>query len=103
MRCTSTGGRVLNMSVTGPDSNYDLTNAIQSFGVLGDGGDSYTATTGNIEGSYGQPFTCTASNGAPPLTGCVGLKGDNRFVPPLALYNMISLYLSCVYFSTQEN
>ena len=85
------------MSVTGPDSNYDLTDNMQPLGILGNGGDSYFATADRIEGSYGQYFTCTASNGASSLTGCVGLKGDNRFVPPLALYNMISLYLSCSY------
>ena len=86
------GGRVLNMSLTGPDSHYDLTNSTQSLGILGDGGDIFIATADGVKGSYGHPFTCTASNGASSLTGCVGLKGDDRFVPPLALYNMNHQY-----------
>ena len=78
VRCTSTGGRVLNMSVTGPDFNSELSN-IQAVGNqtwMGD--DSYTATTGNISGgSERQLYYCTASNGVSSLTGCVVLKGDS--------------------------
>ena len=78
VRCTSTGGRVLNMSVTGPDFNSDLNN-IQVVGTLKRmGNDSYTATTGNISGgSERQLYYCTASNGVSTLMGCVGLKGGN--------------------------
>ena len=45
VRCTSTGGRILNMSVTGPDFNSELSN-IQAVGTLKRmGNDIYTATT----------------------------------------------------------
>ena len=51
VRCTSTGGRVLNMSVTGPDFNSELSN-IQAVGTLKRmGNDSYTATTAAINGT----------------------------------------------------
>ena len=56
VRYTSTGGRVLNMSVTGPDFNSELSN-IQAVGTLKRmGNDSYTATTAAINGS-GYPQT----------------------------------------------
>ena len=84
VRCTSTGGRVLNMSVTGPDFNSDLSN-IQAVGTLKKmGNDIYTATTGSITGgSERQLYYCTASNGVSTLMGCVGLKGG--FVPSVVL------------------
>ena len=76
VRCTSTGGRVLNMSVTGPDFNSDLSN-IQAVGTLKRmGNDSYTATTGTIVKEIaGELYDCTASNGVSSHTGSVGLKG----------------------------
>ena len=77
VRCTSTGGRVLNMSVTGPDFKSDLSN-IQAVGIqMWMGNDSYTATTGNITGGSVGYYYCTASNGVSFRTDCVGLKGDN--------------------------
>ena len=92
VRCTSTGGRVLNMSVTGPDFKSDLSN-IQAVGTLMRmGNDSYTATTGSIiGGSSGQYYNCTASNGVSTLMGCVGLKGGN-FVPSIVLLIDVSKY-----------
>ena len=76
VRCTSTGGRILNMSVTGPDFNSNLTN-IQTVGTLKRmGNDSYTATTGTIVKEIaGELYDCTASNGVSSHTGSVGLKG----------------------------
>ena len=65
VRCTSTGGRVLNMSVTGPDFNSELNN-IQAVGnQTWMGNDSYTATTGTITGSSEKHkvYYCTTSNG----------------------------------------
>ena len=48
VRCNSTGGRVLNISVTGPDFNSELTN-IQAVGTqTWIGNDSYTGTTGTL-------------------------------------------------------
>ena len=70
VRCTSTGGRVLNMSVTGPDFNSNLTN-IQTVGApKRKGNDIYTATTGTIKkGITEELYDCTASNGVSSHTG----------------------------------
>ena len=78
VRCTSTGGRVLNMSVTGPDFKSYLIN-IQAVGnQTWMGNDSYTATTGSITESSEKHkvYYCTASNGVSSLTGCLVMKGD---------------------------
>ena len=78
VRCTSTGGRVLSMSVTGPDFKSDLSN-IQAVGIqTWLGIDSYTATTGIITGDSdeSQVYYCTALNGVSSQTDCVLLKGD---------------------------
>ena len=81
VRCTSTGGRVLNMSVTGPDFNSDLTN-IQAVGTqTWIGNDSYTGTTGTLtKGGTKQLYSCTASNGVSSVTGRTGLKGAYMIV-----------------------
>ena len=87
VRCTSTGGRVLNMSVTGPDFNFELSN-IQAVGnQTWMGNDSYTATTGNITGSSEkhEVYYCTASNGVSSLTDCLVIKGDLHVCFYLAL------------------
>ena len=78
VRCTSTGGRVLNMYVTGPDFNSELSN-IQAVGTLKRmGNDIYTATTATIKGSgYPQTYNCTASNGASYLIDSVELTDDS--------------------------
>ena len=83
VRCTSTGGRVLNMSVTGPDFNSGLTN-IQAVGTLKrKGNDIYTATTGTIKKWITEElYDCTASNGVSSHTGSVGLKGACTFLYP---------------------
>ena len=95
VRCTSTGGRVLNMSVTGPDFNSDLSN-IQAVGTLKrKGNDIYTATTGTIKkGITEELYDCTASNGVSSHTGSVGLKGACTFLLSLGSHVHLSM---CVY------
>ena len=86
VRCTSSGGRALSMSVTGPGFSGSLDN-IQADGPterIGD--DRFFATTNIISGgSDGQSYQCTASNEvSTDPTGSVQLRGDlflhNRMV-----------------------
>ena len=98
VRCTSTGGRVLNMSVTGPDFNSDLSN-IQALGTLKRmGNDIYTVTTGTIKkGITEELYDCTASNGVSSHTGSVGLKGACTFLLSLGSSSYLHVHLSmCV-------
>ena len=96
VRCTSTGGRVLNMSVTGPDFNSNLTN-IQTVGTLKrKGNDSYTATTGTIVKEISEElYDCTASNGVSSHTDSVGLKGACIIIP-LATQSVCICVCVCV-------
>ena len=108
VRCTSTGGRVLNMSVTGSEFNSDLTN-IQAVGTLKRmGNDIYTATTGTIKkGITEKLYDCTASNGVSSHTGSVGLKGACIYLlssHPMYLHVHLSVYVcviicSCIKYS----
>ena len=105
VRCTSTGGRVLNMSVTGSEFNSDLTN-IQAVGTLKrKGNDIYTATTGTIKkGITEELYDCTASNGVSSHTGSVGLKGACIFLLSLgsnvfacaSVYIYVCVICSCI-------
>ena len=98
VRCTSTGGRVLNMSVTGPDFNSDLSN-IRAVGTLKRmGNDIYTATTGTIEKEMAKElYDCTASNGVSSHTGSVGLKGAcTSFIPQIKCICMCICLCVCV-------
>ena len=64
VRCTSTGGRALNMTVSGPNGyNYDLRN-IEPLGTRRYlGGDSYTATTEVISnGKDGDAYKCNVTS-----------------------------------------
>ena len=78
VRCISSGGRALSMSVTGPgDFSEDLDN-IQAVGTPQRmGSDSFSDSTDIIPGgSDGQVYECTASNGvSSDPTGSVELKG----------------------------
>ena len=77
VQCTSTGGRALSMSVTGPDgSNIDLDN-IEPMGNLNYiGSDSYTASTSDIitGGNDGDIYECTVT-GLTSETDSVVLRG----------------------------
>ena len=78
VRCTSSGGRALNMSVTGPGGFSEDLDNIQAVGTpQGRGSDSFSDSTVIISGgSDGQVYECTASNGvSSDPTGSVELKG----------------------------
>ena len=79
VRCTSSGGRPLSMSVTGPGGfSADLNNieAVATPQMMGS--DSFSDTTFNIQGDFdGQLYKCTASNGvSSDPTGSIELRGD---------------------------
>ena len=80
VRCTSSGGRALSMSVTGPGGFSEDLDNIQAVGTPQRmGSDSFFGSTVIIsEGSDGQSDECTASNGVPPdPTSSVELRGDS--------------------------
>ena len=94
VKCRSTGGRVLNMSVTGPGDFSSQLNNIQAEGTqMWRGNDRYFATTAILTGgSDGQLYHCMASNGvssSPTSTGRVELRGI------IILYN-ITFMLPCL-------
>ena len=78
VRCDSSGGRALSMSVTGPGGfSEDLAN-IQAVGTPQRmGSDSFSDSTDILPGvSDGQLYECTASNGvSSDPTGSVELSG----------------------------
>ena len=74
--CTSTGGRVLNMSVTGPDFNSHLSNIKAVDTVMRMGNDTFSGTTQTLTASYGEIYNCTASNGVSVLTKSIEVKGN---------------------------
>ena len=80
VRCTSSGGRALNMSVTGPGGFREDLDNIQAVGTPQRmGSDSFSDSTVIITGgSDGQVYECTASNGvsSDPI-GSVELRGDS--------------------------
>ena len=85
--CTSTGGRAVNMTVTGPDLlNSDL-NIIQAVGnPQWMGSDTFSASTSVIPGGRDRDiYHCIVSNGASVLSGNVELKGQNNFLYPCIL------------------
>ena len=95
VRCTSTGGRALNMAVSGPNGyNSDISTNIQAVGTprfLSN--DWYTGRTdvissGTVEGVFQCNVTSFASN-----TGSVTLRGNSSDCIPL-YYNFLFLY-SC--------
>ena len=79
VRCTSSGGRVLSMSVTGPGGFSEDLDNIQAVGTpQWKGNDSFSDSTDIISGrTDGQVFQCTASNGVSSNpTGSVELRGE---------------------------
>ena len=68
VQCSSTGGRPLSMTVTGPhDNNYNLTASIQAVGdPQGMGDDEFTASTRVLSGAMNGDaymYHCQASDG----------------------------------------
>ena len=87
VRCTSSGGRALSMSVTGPGGFSEDLDNIQAVGTPQRmGNNSFFAITDIISGgSNGQSYQCTASNGVStdPTPDSVQLRGDYSMVGPL--------------------
>ena len=73
VHCISTGGRVLNMSVTGPNGVVSPLSDIQAVGTQRwMGNDSYSGVTGTLEGADdGDTYNCTASNGVSSATDSI--------------------------------
>ena len=93
VRCTSSGGRALSMSVTGPGFSEDLDN-IQAVGTPQMmGSDSFSDSTVIISGgSDGQVYECRASNGvSSDHTGRVELRGDLWII--ITYNNIIHVYV----------
>ena len=95
VRCTSTGGMTLNMTVSGPQYSSEEQGHIMEVEPVGVpermGNDTYTATTSTISGGCdGDIYQCNASNGAAvdQLT-VVELRGDHiiclRYQPQIHL------------------
>ena len=84
VNCTSTGGRALNMSVTGPDASF--LSSIQAVGdPQGMGNDMFSVSTNVIQGRLdGDAYLCRASNGvSPDLNKSIELRGSYRYNPTL--------------------
>ena len=77
IHCTSTGGRVLNMSITGPHGVVSALSNIQAVGTQKwMGNDSYSAS-GTVAGANdGDTYNCTASNGVSSATDSVEIRGE---------------------------
>ena len=94
VRCTSTGGRVLNMSITGPNGVvYPLSN-IQPVGTQRwMGNDSYFGITATLEGADdGDIYNCITSNGVSFAYGSTEMSGNFYFTPNTV---KCTAFLSC--------
>ena len=80
VHCTSTGGRALNMSITGPHGVVSPLSDIQAVGTqtwMGD--DRYSSVTGTLAGADdGDTYNCTASNGVSSANGVVRIRGNSN-------------------------
>ena len=76
VRCSSTGGRALDMAVSGPQYNSVISN-IQPVGTrMYLGADRYTGSTDVISsGSDGDVYQCSVTSVGDPVTGTVTLIG----------------------------
>ena len=64
VKCTSTGGRPLTMSVTGPSGVVeDMMNIVVEGNMEGMGNDTFSAEVVRQNGKHGDIYTCIASNG----------------------------------------
>ena len=81
VHCTSTGGRVLNMSITGPHGVVSPLSDIQAVGTqTWMGNDSYSGVTDTIPGADdGDTYNCTASNGVSSLANeSIEIRGSAK-------------------------
>ena len=98
VRCSSTGGRALDMAVSGPNGYNSVISSsdIQAVGTrMYLGADNYTASTEIISsGSDGDMYQCSVTSVGDPVTGTVTLRGnDLSHVWTLSLYSPLSLQL----------
>ena len=80
VRCSSTGGRALDMAVSGPIDYYsNISSSVQPVGTsMYLGADSYTGSTDVISsGSDGDVYQCSVTSVGDPVTGTVNLRGNN--------------------------
>ena len=78
VRCSSTGGRALDMAVSGPQYNSVISD-IQPVGTsMYQGADNYTGSTDVISsGSDGDMYQCSVTSVGDPVTGTVTLRGND--------------------------
>ena len=81
VRCSSTGGRALDMAISGPNGYYSNISSsnIEAVGTrMYQGADSYTGRTNVIStGSDGGMYQCSVTSVGDPVTGTVTLRGNN--------------------------
>ena len=78
--CTSTGGRPLTMSVTGPSGVVeDMMNIVVEGDMEGMGNDTFSANFIRQTGSHGDLFVCMASNVVSNVSHSFKLKGLSWF------------------------
>ena len=81
VRCSSTGGRTLDMAVSGPIDYYSnfSSSDIQAVGTsMYQGADSYTGSTDIISsGSDGDMYQCSVTSVGDTVTGTVTLRGND--------------------------
>ena len=74
--CTSTGGRPLTMSVTGPSGVVeDMMNIVVEGNMEGMGNDTFSANAIIQSGSPGDVYVCKASNGVSNISHHFRLRG----------------------------
>ena len=100
VRCISTGGRALDMAVSGPNGYNSVISSsdIEPVGTrMYLGADSYTGRTDIISsGSNGDMYQCSVTSVGGPVTGTVTLRGnDLSQVWTLSLYSLFFLYSCC--------
>ena len=78
VNCTSTGGRVLNMSVTGPHGVVFPLSNIQPFATQRwMGNDRYFGVTATFKGANdGDTYSCTATNGVSFASDSIEIRGN---------------------------
>ena len=74
--CTSTGGRPLTMSITGPSGYVEnMTKIVNISDIKGVGKDNFSAEANWTKGTHGDTYVCFASNGVSNASDVVSLKG----------------------------
>ena len=81
VRCSSTGGRALDMAVSGPNGYYSNISSSDTRPVgtsMYLGADSYTGRTDVISsGSDGDMYQCSVTSVGDPVTDTVTLRGND--------------------------